>query len=63
METPEQRAYRIFNQKQKALRVLKDALVECLRVLGEYTGPSMNCMNTAFENALSAIAKAEEGEN
>lgn len=40
---------------------LKTALVECVRVLGEYTGPSMNGMNAAFENALSAIAKATGG--
>ena len=37
--------------------------VECARVLGEYTGPSMNGMNAAFENALSAIAKATGGES
>lgn len=37
------------------------ALVETVKVLGEYTGPSIHGMNAAFENALSAIAKATGG--
>ena len=39
---------------------LKAALVECVQVLGEYTGPSLNGLNSAFENAITAIAKAKE---
>ena len=41
---------------------LKAALVECVQVLGEYTGPSLNGLNSAFENAITAIAKSKEDE-